>query len=182
MFQIAGSVPALGWDRTWIVVMGFTPSRNWTALNPWPFARFHNLSNSELSLRLSISVVIASQYEIYVNHADSDAILPPIHRIAIWSLFGKLLRKRPRFWRSFTATQRIVVRSQIWERQVKERLKLHFLSIYDIVLWSQLKYFIGAKVQISEYDELLYNIPAQKTAGFCPVPASIMPKQITSAF
>jgi len=46
----------------------------------------------------------------------------------------------------FTATQQISVRSQIWQREVKERLKLHNLRIDHVMIQSELNYLIGAKV------------------------------------
>ena len=45
----------------------------------------------------------------------------------------------------FTATQRISVGSQIWNREVKERLELHNLRIDHVTIQSKLKYLIGAK-------------------------------------
>jgi len=44
-----------------------------------------------------------------------------------------------------TTTQRISVGSQIWKREVKERLKLHNLHTDYVVIRSELKYLIGAK-------------------------------------
>jgi hypothetical protein len=48
--------------------------------------------------------------------------------------------------RSVTASQRIVIGSQIREWEVKEHLKLHVLRIYHIVIRSKLQYLIGAKL------------------------------------
>ena len=42
-------------------------------------------------------------------------------------------------------TQRIFVRSQIWQREVKERLNLHNVRTDHVMEWSELKYIIGAK-------------------------------------
>jgi len=39
-----------------------------------------------------------------------------------------------------------MVQSQIWQREVKERLKLHNLHSDHIVIQSELKYLIGVKV------------------------------------
>jgi hypothetical protein len=44
-----------------------------------------------------------------------------------------------------TATQQILVRSQIWKREVKERPKLHNQRIHHIMIWSELQYLIWAK-------------------------------------
>jgi len=44
------------------------------------------------------------------------------------------------------ATRRILVRPQIWTREVNERLKLHNLRTDHIVIRSELKYLIGAKI------------------------------------
>jgi len=43
------------------------------------------------------------------------------------------------------ATQRILVGSQIWKREVKERLNLHNLRIDHVIIQSELKYLMGAK-------------------------------------
>jgi hypothetical protein len=45
----------------------------------------------------------------------------------------------------FTAIQWILVQSQIWQREVKERLKLHNLYNDHLVIRSELKYLTGAK-------------------------------------
>ena len=46
----------------------------------------------------------------------------------------------------FAAIQRILVQSQIWQQEVKEGLKLHNLHIDHVMIRSEPKYFIGAKV------------------------------------
>jgi len=46
--------------------------------------------------------------------------------------------------RYFTPTLRILVQSQIWEREGKERLKLHNVRTDHIMIRSELKYLIGA--------------------------------------
>jgi len=43
------------------------------------------------------------------------------------------------------ATQRILVGSQIWKREVKERLELHNLHTDHVMIPSELKYFIAAR-------------------------------------
>jgi len=48
--------------------------------------------------------------------------------------------------RYFTAIQWILVRSQIGQRDVKEKLKLHNLHTDHVMIRSELKYLIGAKV------------------------------------
>jgi len=45
----------------------------------------------------------------------------------------------------FTATQRISVRSQMWKREVTERLKLHNLCTDHVTIRSELEYLIAAK-------------------------------------
>jgi len=52
----------------------------------------------------------------------------------------------PDLWRSFTAIQCVLVQSQIWHRMVKELLKLHYLHTDHIMIQSELKYLIVAKV------------------------------------
>jgi len=46
----------------------------------------------------------------------------------------------------FTATQRISVGSQIWKWEMKQRLVLHILHTDHVMIRSELKYLIGAKV------------------------------------
>jgi len=64
-----------------------------------------------------------------------------IHRVTIENLGIS-----PEIWRYFTAIQWILVQSQIWQREVKEGLKLHNLRTDHIVIRSELKYIIGATV------------------------------------
>jgi hypothetical protein len=52
-------------------------------------------------------------------------------------------------WPYFTETQRILIGSQIGDQGVKDHAKLHLLHIYHIVIQSELKYLIGAKVRSS---------------------------------
>jgi len=46
------------------------------------------------------------------------------------------------------ATQRVLVGSQIWNREVQERLELHILRTDHVTIRSGLKYLIGAKVVV----------------------------------
>ena len=48
---------------------------------------------------------------------------------------------------SFTAIQRILLQSQIWQREVKEGLILHNLRTDHVTIRSELRYLIGAKVE-----------------------------------
>jgi len=64
-----------------------------------------------------------------------------IHRVAI-----EIPRIWPGKWRYFTVIRWILVQSQICQREVKERLKLHNQRTDHIVIRSELKYSIGAKV------------------------------------
>jgi len=102
--------------------------------------------NSELCLQLSIWVVIVSQYDIYVKDAVLHAVSPPVLQLAIRSLFFELLWNNAGNSAFFEATRRIVIRLHIGEWEVKEHPKLHVLHIYRIVIQSQLKYIIEAKV------------------------------------
>jgi len=43
-------------------------------------------------------------------------------------------------------TQRIFIRSQIWQWEVKERLTLHNVHTEHVMVWTELKYWIGAKI------------------------------------
>jgi len=58
--------------------------------------------------------------------------------------------ENPRFSRKicryFTATPRILVESQIRNQELKERPKLHNLRTDHVMIRSELKYLIGAKV------------------------------------
>jgi len=46
----------------------------------------------------------------------------------------------------FSVIQQILVRSQIWQREVKELLKLLNLRIHHLMIWSELMYLITARV------------------------------------
>jgi len=46
----------------------------------------------------------------------------------------------------FPAIQRILAQSQIWQREVKEGLKLHNLRTDHVTIPSELRYLIGGKV------------------------------------
>ena len=50
-------------------------------------------------------------------------------------------------WCYFTAILRILVGSQIWKWEVKERIKLHNLRIDHVTIRSELRYLIGANVE-----------------------------------
>ena len=65
-----------------------------------------------------------------------------------------------------TAIQRILVRSQIWQREVKERLDLHNLRTDHVMIRSELKYLIGAKVGGTVNMELRSGYNPVKTRGF----------------
>jgi len=64
-----------------------------------------------------------------------------IRWVAIWNLRISL-----KIWCYFTASQQILVRSQIWQRQVEELLKLPNLYIDHVMIRWDLGYFIGVKV------------------------------------
>jgi len=116
--------------------------------------------DSELWLQLSIWVLILSEYDIHVKDAVFHVLSPPVLHFAIKSIFVVLLRKISNFWHYFTATQRILIRSQSGGLDVEEHAKLHVLRIYHIVIQSELKYWIGAKVLSWRNCET-----GQKTAG-----------------
>jgi hypothetical protein len=93
--------------------------------------------------------VFVTQYDIYVKDAVLNAVSPPIFQFVIRSQFVLSLQQSHSFRRYLTPTQRIVIESQLGECEVKEYLKLHLLYIYYIVIPSQLKCLIGAKVLCS---------------------------------
>ena len=49
-------------------------------------------------------------------------------------------------WPHFTVILRILVGSQIWKREVKERTKLHNLHIDHVTIRLELRYITGATV------------------------------------
>jgi len=59
--------------------------------------------------------------------------------------------ENPRFslenWPNFTAIQRILVELQIGQREAKQRKELHNLRIDHVTIRSELRYFIGTKVE-----------------------------------
>ena len=72
----------------------------------------------------------------------------------------------------FTATQRITVGSQIWKREVKERLEMHNLRTDHLLIWSELKYLIGAKVVRTVKMELRSGYNPAKNRGFMSGPGN----------
>jgi len=68
-------------------------------------------------------------------------------------------------WSYFTASLRILVRSQIWKREVKERIKLHNLRTDHVMIRSELKYLIGAKGVGTVYLEPRSGSNPAKTHG-----------------
>ena len=94
---------------------------------------------------ISISVLIISHYDIYIKDAILHALSPPIFQFAIGSIFVESGQKMPDFQWCSTATQRILIGLQLWEKGLKVHAKLHLLCIYHIVIRSELKYLIGAK-------------------------------------
>ena len=69
----------------------------------------------------------------------------------------------------FTATQRILIRSQIWMLEVKELVKLYNLHIHHVTIQSELRYLIGAKV--------VGTIKWNRGPGLCPVRVTNPPRQ-----
>jgi len=59
----------------------------------------------------------------------------------------------PKIGHFVNATQRLLVRSPIWTREVKERLNLYNLRIDHVTIRSHLTYLIGAKVA----DTVIWN-------------------------
>jgi len=105
------------------------------------------VTHSEFWLQLSNWVLIVSQYEIYIRDVDLDAVSRPSLQFVILSLFFELLWSNAANWVFFAFTRRILIGLQIGDWEVKEHSKLNLLCIYHIVIWSELKYLIGGKVQ-----------------------------------
>jgi len=82
---------------------------------------------------------IRKRYCFACSVTSDCAICDPI--IIRW-----LTAKKPNSRHYFTATQSILTRLQIRQQEVKKHAKLHLLHIYHIVIWSELKYLIAAKV------------------------------------
>ena len=80
--------------------------------------------------------------------------------MAIQSIFVECLGKNTQSWTSFAVTQRILIGSLIGEQEVKPHAKLNLLHIYHIVIQSELKRLIGAKVPSLQTCET-----SQRTAG-----------------
>jgi hypothetical protein len=84
-----------------------------------------------------------------------------IHRIAIENPGIS-----PDMWRFITAIQWILVQSQIWQREVKEGLKLHNLRTDHIVIRSELKYSIRVTVAGTANMEPRSGLNPAKNRGF----------------
>jgi len=68
-----------------------------------------------------------------------------------------------------TATHRISVGLQLWEREVIQQLKWHNLCLYHVMIQSELKYLIGGKNVATSNGPGVWFLPGDKTQGFVPV-------------
>jgi len=83
-----------------------------------------------------------------------------IHRVAIEN--PRILSEK---WRYFTAIRWILVQSQIWQREVKERLKLHNLHTAQSAYWSDRD---TIRTQILNRSERCRNRNMEPRSGFNP--------------
>jgi hypothetical protein len=72
----------------------------------------------------------------------------------------------------FTATEPISVGSQIWKREVKERLERHNQYNDHVLLQSELKYWIGAKVAGTVKWNRSPGTTQPNNCGFMPGPGN----------
>jgi hypothetical protein len=72
--------------------------------------------------------------DIHVNYAVFDALIPSVHLFVIRLLIVESLRKTSNFPHYVTSTQRILIRSQIEEWEVKDHQNLHVIQIYHMVI------------------------------------------------
>jgi len=70
------------------------------------------------------------------------------------------------------ATQRILVRSQISEREGKQGLKQHNLHTGHVTIRSELRYLIGAKIVDLKYRVFGGNLLQRSGSGLEPDPES----------
>jgi len=82
----------------------------------------------------------------------------------------------------FRATQRISVGSQIWKSEVKERLELHNLHTYHVMIQSELKYLTTAKVAGTIKWNRGLGTTRPTNEGLCPVQVTPPPRQCRSGF
>jgi len=133
---LGGVVPRTG-HRT----VGYWPGWNRTVVGTTRFLH--------LWLQFSIWVLLVLWHGQYVDCVDLGALSPPAFRFAIRTIFVELLWKTAHFKRNLRVVDRdstnigqIAIRK--WE--VKERIKLHNLYIDRVMIRSELRYLIGAKL------------------------------------
>jgi hypothetical protein len=116
-----------------------------TGPGPLP-GRFQQVQQQMFSLWESIWVLMVLQYDSYVKYAVFSSRSPPGLRFAIQSILVELQWNYPKNYAFSTVTQRILIRSQIGDRDVIERQKLNLLYIDHIAIRSEVKYWIGYKL------------------------------------
>jgi len=136
--------------QTWTIAGGLpTPNTRTVAIGPvlHPTTRHFNLTTLPPNPDLSSDCIVTSTICRLCSFSRSftacfyNCDAPTIHGVAIEN--PEISHK---IERHFTAIQRIVVRSQIWQREVEELLKLHNLRIDHVMIWSEHNNLIAGRV------------------------------------
>jgi len=123
--------------KTWTVAIGLVlPPKTWhfniTSLAPIKYLSSDRIMTRSICKLCSFMRSFTSSFQICDwTNICWVAIENLRISIAIWCYFPAILQ--------------ILVRSQIWTREVKEHVKLHNLHIDHVMIQAELKYLIGAK-------------------------------------
>jgi len=107
------------------------------------------ISSWQFWLQLSISVLIISWHDQYIDCVLLAALSPPAVRLAIGPMIVESLSKTREFrikYGVISVIQWILVRSKIWKREVEELLKQHNVRIDHVTIQSELRHLIAAIV------------------------------------
>jgi len=125
------------------VATGFITSNTLTAPETSVLAQF-NLHT--VYLQLSIGVLIRLKNILYVKHAVFVALSHPDIQFAIGAIIIVSLRINIRLCKYSTAPQQLLLRLQIWDREVKESIHVHMLCMEYCVIRSELRILIAANI------------------------------------
>jgi len=123
--------------KTWTVALGpVLPPKNWhfniTSLAPIQYVSSNSIMTRSIRKLCSFMRSLTYRFQI-CDPTNIGSVVIESPRISL------------EIWRYFTAILRLLVGSQIWKWEVKERTKLHNLRIDHLTIRSELTYRIGAK-------------------------------------
>jgi len=138
-----------GSTRNWTVATGLTTRKTWTVGNgpvlPPKTRHFKSIILAPIQYLSSDRIMTWSVRTLCSFSRSFTSCCQICDRTNIRCVAIEnppILRKITRY---FATIQRILVRSQIWRREVKERLEMHNLRTDHVMIRSELKYLIWAK-------------------------------------